>query len=110
MKKLIISSLIGFIFGGIISKYLFVGSYLNIFLWGGVGMVIGWCSNSRTETIKNSSVYGFVLSFFFMLLGYQGIAPIISRMPFFIILGLVGAVCGIISGLVGFYIKKLTLK
>ena len=106
MKKILISALIGFVLGGIIAKYLFVGSFLNVFWWGMFGMGIGAWSHSKTEAIKNAGVYGFTLSFVFMLFGYQGSAPILSRMPFFAILGLVGAVCGIISGLVGFYGKK----
>ncbi len=106
MKKLVISILLGIIFGGIISKYIFVASYLNLFLWGGIGIGIGFWSDSKKLAIRNSGVYGFVLSFVFMFVGYQGSVSIISRIPFFAILGLVGLVCGSILGFIGSIISQ----
>jgi hypothetical protein len=108
MKKLLAAALIGVILGGIVSKYLFVGSYINLILWGVVGIGIGWWSGSKKHAIQNSGVYGFVLSFVFMYVGYQGSAPIISRIPFFAILGLVGMLCGLILGLIGSFIPYKT--
>lgn len=45
-----------------------------------------------------------------MVAGYEGEAPLISRFPFFALLGLVGAVCGIVLGLVGLFVRTRILK
>ena len=110
MKKLLVAALIGALLGGIISKYLFVGSFLNLVLWGVVGIAIGWWSNSKKQSILNVGVYGFVLSFIFMFVGYAGAAPIITRIPFFAVLGLVGMICGIGLGFIGSLIPHQTGK
>lgn len=101
MKKLLIAAFIGVLLGGVVSKYLFVGSFLNLLLWGVVGIAIGWWSELRNLAVRNTGVYGFVLSFVFMAVGYQGSAPILTRIPFFGALGLVGSVCGCVLGLIG---------
>lgn len=101
MKKLLVVALVGAVLGGIVSKYLFVGSYLNLVLWGIVGIAIGGGSESRKAAMRDGGVYGFVLSFVFMLVGYQGKAPVLSRIPFFTALGLVGMICGVTLGLIG---------
>lgn len=101
MKKLLLAVVVGAILGGVVSKYLFVGSYLNLVLWGIVGIGLGWWSGSRKEAIWNTAIYGFVLSFVFMWVGYQGRAPIVTRIPFFAALGLVGMGCGAVLGLIG---------
>lgn len=110
MKKLLVAGLVGVILGGVVSKYLFVGSYLNLIPWGIVGIGFGWWSDSKKHAIRNAGVYGFVLSFVFMFIGYQGSAPIISRIPFFAVLGLVGLVCGSLLGLIGSFISHKDLK
>lgn len=108
MKKLLVAVLTGVILGGVVSKYLFVGSYLNLLLWGVFGIGLGWWSDSKKYAIRNSGIYGFILSFVFMFVGYQGSAPIISRIPFFAILGLVGMMCGFVLGLIGNIIPHRT--
>jgi hypothetical protein len=104
--KLLSSTIIGTVLGVIGSRYLFVGSGLTLIPWGVIGIVLGWWSANRKEALVNGSVYGFLLAFSFMLAGYQGSAPIISRIPFFAILGLVGAICGLTLAAVGYYAKK----
>jgi len=45
--------------------------------------------------------YGFLLCFVFTLATYGGAAPAITRVPFFTVLGLVGALCGLLLALLG---------
>jgi hypothetical protein len=49
--------------------------------------------------------FGFVLSFVFMIAGYSGPAPLVSRLPFFAILGVFGGACGLVLGVVGFWVR-----
>jgi hypothetical protein len=40
-----------------------------------------------------------------MIAGYTGTASLLSRMPFFILIGLFGAVCGIALTAAGYFLK-----
>ncbi len=106
MKKLVVSGLIGSIFGVIGSRFIFVGSALSLIPWGITGLIIGFWSKSAKEAVLNGSVYGFLLSFIFMVSGYSGSAALLSRIPFFIILGIVGAICGGVLGIIGNLLRK----
>ena len=101
IKKLLAAALVGIALGIIASRYLLVGSFLSLIPWGIAGLLIGlWCSSYR-EAILIGACYGFLLAFTFMLAGYQGSAPTLTRLPFFAALGLVGALCGLGLGLIG---------
>jgi hypothetical protein len=56
--------------------------------------------------VVNGSCYGFALAFVFMIGGYAGGAPLISRLPFFAMPGLSGGMCGLLLGGAGFGIKR----
>jgi hypothetical protein len=100
-KKLLAAALVGIALGIIASRFLLVGSFLSLIPWGIAGLLIGlWCSSYR-EAILIGACYGFLLAFSFMLAGYQGSAPTLTRLPFFAALGLVGALCGLGLGLIG---------
>ena len=68
--------------------------------WGVAGVALGYRA-ARRQAIIAGALYGFVLCFMFTLLGYGGAAPLLRRVPFFTVLGLVGAVCGLLLALVG---------
>jgi hypothetical protein len=113
MTKVAVSVLVGALLGIIGVRYLFVGSALSLVPWTIAGLAIGYWSDKRASMI-NGAVYGFALSFVFMIAGYSGSASLLSRLPFFAALGLFGAVCGLVLGLLGFLLKagirKLTGK
>ena len=100
MMKLLVAIFVGTALGIIASRYLFVGSWLSLILWAIAGLALGFWSQRR-EAMINGTVYGFVLAFIFMVSGYSGSASLITRLPFFVILGAVGAVCGLILGFLG---------
>jgi hypothetical protein len=105
MMKLLVAIFAGTALGIIASRYLFVGSWLSLILWTVAGLALGfWCR--RREAMINGTVYGFVLAFIFMISGYSGSASLISRLPFFAILGVVGAVYGLILGFLGSLIRE----
>jgi hypothetical protein len=105
MTKVIMSILVGSLLGVIGARFLFVGSWLSLIPWGIAGLLIGYWSQKR-EWLVNGACYGFALAFVFMIAGYAGSAPLISRLPFFAILGAIGGLCGLLLGLVGFEIKR----
>lgn len=105
MRLVGLAVIIGAILGVIGSKILFVGSFLSLLPWSVAGLVIGFFSKSKRNAMLNGAIYGFVLSFVFMASGYAGDAPIISRFPFFTALGLFGALCGAVLGVIGNHVN-----
>lgn len=109
MKKITTAVVAGLILGVVGARYLFVGSWLNLVPWAIAGLAIGFWG-AKNESLVNGVAYGFVLTFVFMLAGYEGKPSLISRVPFFAILGVVGGMCGLILGFVGFYSKTAMQK
>ena len=66
--------------------------------WGIGGAVLGFPSR-RPALI--GAIYGFFLSFSFMMAGYTGTASRISRVPGFALLAAAGAVAGLFIAVVG---------
>jgi hypothetical protein len=104
MRKLIVSIVAGSLLGFVGSRVLFVGSWLSLVPWGIVGLAIGLWSKKR-EAMLDGCCYGFALAFVFMIAGYAGSAALVSRLPFFAILGIFGGICGLILGLSGSIIQ-----
>jgi hypothetical protein len=109
VKKAVVSVIAGSLLGILGARYLFVGSALSLIPWAIAGLAIGAWSNKR-ESMINGAIYGFALSFAFMVAGYAGTASLLSRLPFFALLGLFGALCGFILGILGFLLKAGLLK
>jgi len=106
MRKIIIVGSVGILLGYVGSKILFVGSGLSLIPWGLVGLATGIYAKNNQEALVNGALYGFLLSFVFMFIGYSGTVSVFTRIPFFVILGLFGAACGIMLGYIGFLIGK----
>src|SRR6266568_3034333 len=68
--------------------------------WGLAALALGYRA-SRGEGAIAGALYGFVLCFVFTLASYGGAAPAITRIPFFSVLGLVGALCGSLLATLG---------
>src|SRR6266516_6009173 len=68
--------------------------------WGLAAVALGYRANRARATIAGA-LYGFVLCFVFTLATYGGAAPAITRVPFFTVLGLVGALCGSLLATLG---------
>ena len=105
--QIVISIIVGLILAFIASHVLFVGSARTLIPWGIAGLILGWWGKNKKHSLLIGAIYGFVLSFSFMSFGYTGKVPYITRIPPFIILGLFGAVCGLILGIGGQLLKKL---
>ncbi len=104
MKKSGIAFCAGLVLGVVGARYLFVGSWLTLIPWALGGLLIGYAS-SKNEAIVNGVVYGFVLSLAFLISGYGGQSSLLSRIPFFLVLGAFGAICGVVLALVGHTVR-----
>ncbi len=110
MMKIIVAAVTGIILGVIGSRYFLVGSWLSLIPWGIAGILLGWWSKRWNEAVINGLVYGFFLCFSFMIAGYNGSASILSRTPFFAIIGLFGALCGLVLELIGAAARRVVLR
>lgn len=75
-----------------------LGAHATILgLWTLLPWAVGACGVgyvARRRPGFAGAAYGFALAFVFMLGVYTGKAPVVSRVPFFALLGVVGALCG----------------
>ncbi len=86
------------------ARYVFVGSGLSLIPWGLVAVVVGVLASTRGAAVAGAAAYGFTLAFTFMVDGYDGTATLVSRLPFFVILDLVGAGCAALLALMGSFV------
>ena len=99
MLTIIVAAALGAILGLAGSRLLWLGSW-TLLPWALAGLALGYWARKCKPALLGG-VYGFVLSFVFMAAGYTGSAPFLTRVPFFTILALFGAVCGLILSLSG---------
>lgn len=109
MNKTYTALAAGAILGVLGARFLFVGSWLNLIPWSIAGFALG-CWGTRNEAMVNGVVYGFVLCFIFMAAGYSGKFSLVSRVPFFAVLGVFGSACGLALGLAGFHARNKLRK
>jgi hypothetical protein len=105
MTKPIVAIVVGSALGVIGSRVLFVGSWLSLVPWTIVGLALGaWCVGREWTWV--GALYGFFISFVFMVSGYSGTASLVSRLPFFAGLGAFGAICGLVLTFAGFIARR----
>ncbi len=97
-------AVVGAALGLLGARYVFVGSGLSLIPWGLVAVLVGVLAPTRGAAVAGAAAYGFTLAFTFMVAGYDGTATLVSRLPFFVILGLVGAACAALLALMGSFV------
>ena len=70
----------------------FLGAW-TLIPWGLVALAFGW-RVTWPDAALAGSLYGFALAFSFMIAVYTGVDSVTRKLSGFIVLGLVGAVCG----------------
>jgi hypothetical protein len=103
MLPLIGAAVLGFLLGWGGAHALFLGSW-TLLPWGLAGLALGYWVGRRRPLFAGA-LYGFILCFVFMVAGYTGSAPTITRVPFFALIGLFGAVCGMALTFAGARLK-----
>lgn len=92
---------LGAVLGALCARVVLVGSGLSLVPWAIAGLALGACCRARTVAAAVGALFGFALAFTFMAAGYDGAAPLHTRLLPFALLGLVGAVCGSLLALAG---------
>ncbi len=105
MKKTIAAFVAGVILGIIGARYLFVGSWLILIPWGIAGVLLGF-GGTKNESIVSGVTYGFVVALAFLVAGYTGHFPLLSRLPFFVVMAAFGGICGALLGMSGFFLNR----
>jgi hypothetical protein len=103
MLRNVVAFIIGVVIGAAGPQYAFLGTY-SLIPWALVAAALGSRGNRR-EALKSGAVYGFSLSFAFLVADYNGAPSLVSRFPFFVILSLFGAACGLALSALGYYLK-----
>ena len=101
---LFISIVVGIVLGFISSRLLFLQG-LTLLPWGITALLIGYFSKSQRLALINGLGYGFFLGFIFILAGYTGSEPVITKMQFFVLLGIVSAICGAVLSFISHLIR-----
>ncbi len=95
---------LGAVLGFLGSRLLFL-QWATLIPWGIAGPVVGAISQDRRQALVGGAAYGFIVGFTFTAAGYGGADPLLSRVPFFDVLGLVSAAFGMALGLVGHWLR-----
>jgi len=102
---------IGAILGFVGAKVFLAHSAFILIPWGIAGVAIGYAmAKSVREAGSYGDYFGFVLAFVFMLAGYSGKDPVVSKIWFFAILGFVGAMFGVVTALIGYGLRVLVQR
>lgn len=105
MRRMIVAGAIGGLLGLIGSRILFVGSFLSLVPWGLIGLASGIYAKTRKDAIVTGAVYGFLLTFIFMVTGYNGRDALATKILLFAVFGVFGAFCGTVLGIAGYFIR-----
>jgi len=103
MSRFASAVVVGLLLGWAAAHALFL-HWWTLVPWGLGALALGYRAG-RGEAATAGALYGFVLCFTFTLAGYTGAAPVVSRVPFFTLLGLVGALCGLVLALLGVLLR-----
>ena len=77
------------------------GPVVSLATWGIAALAFGAGTSRWKPSLAAGAVFGFTVSLFFLIGGYQGAKPIFTPLPFFVLLALFGALCGGALGAVG---------
>ena len=102
---LLLSIIIGLILGWVSAQTPLVSSWIALLPWGAAGLVIGALARGRRRALMSGALYGFFLCAAFLIAGFKG-QSIAKFSGLLIALSLLGALCGLILGLIGNWIKS----
>jgi hypothetical protein len=99
-----VAALVGAALGFLASKLPFLQAS-TLLPWGAAALVVGYASPSGRASAVNGAAYGFALGFVFMIGGYAGSESLVSRIPFFAILGIVSALVAVAVSVAGYLLR-----
>ena len=106
-KLSILSGLVGVILGYISAHTFFASSWTALIPWGLIGLILGYTALNRKEVFIPGVLYGFFLTFSFLVFGFHGANDkFASFLLFSLILSLVGALGGSVLFVIGITLKS----
>src|SRR6185369_14592802 len=94
-SSVISSTLIGIVFGVLSNYSILLGSWLNLIIWGVIGLLIGLFIENKQFVRQSGIFYGLFLVISFLVSGFHGTADkIVGFTLLSVVLGEIGAVCG----------------
>lgn len=102
--RLLIGAVAGLLLGGVCG-FLKTNAVLTLAPWAAAGLLIGYFVGGSRPALVAGGLFGFVASFLYLLLGYNGSRPIFSILPFFLLSSLFGAFCGASLSFVGAFAR-----
>jgi hypothetical protein len=104
---LVTVGLIGGLIAGFITGYFPVGPLVSFVVWGIMGVVLGFFVIDKKEALWAGAIYGFILTFIFMLLRFGGT---MDKLPGYLLLTLAMSIAGIIGRTVAIFIGNFVKK
>ena len=98
---------VGALLGWFGARVLPPGSGLSLIPWTVAGLSLGAWSRSARFAAGVGACFGFVLALTFMVAGYDGDDPLAAVLVPFLVLGLVGALCGAVLAVAGRFGARL---
>jgi hypothetical protein len=99
-ERLAGAAALGVVLGFLASRMLFLQG-ATLIPWAVAAVVVGSISRDRRQALASGAAYGFALGFSFIAFDYSGADPLLAKIPFFAILGVVSAVFGAALSLAG---------
>lgn len=99
--------------GYVSSRYLFVGSGLNLIPWGALAFFFGVFARTKSRATRLGATYGFAQSFLFLWIDKSGstsAGQFFALVAITTLLGLFGALCGGVLARGGWALSGYVLK
>lgn len=101
---------LGLAYGGLFSTLLLFLQWVSVIPWAATALLIGYVASDRKTGARAAALFGIILSYAFLAIGYRGATDPWSLIKvfafFFVLLGLFGAACGVVLGFIGASLKK----
>ncbi len=104
----LITGIVGLLVGFISSKTVFNRTWIALFPWAVIGILIIWFSRTKRQGIWNGAVFGAVLTDSFMLFNYKGGTPHMTFWVFVVVLAALGFGVGTLGGWIVRKLKPTT--
>lgn len=107
----LISAFVGIVVGFLSTRGVLLGSWLDLFLWGAAGVIIGLFVSEKKILARSGLLYGFFVTFSFLMTGFRGASDkFVGFLIFSIFLSAIGALCGWLAVYIGYKIKQAYKK
>lgn len=106
-KYPILGALVGIILGYASSQTFLAHSWIALAVWGLAGLVFGYLVPNKRRAYISGALYGLLLTESFIIFGFHGASTAIRGfIVLAIILGVVGAICGLIIFMIGYWVHS----